>query len=88
MKSEDKSQGKFGDFDENLKKQNIVWAVMEGEQGEAVSPVQDFNPGYRKTTPGVAGEDRREEPRKNQRGRRDLPDAEMRLVRELDGNTD
>jgi len=31
MKSEDKSQGKFGDFDENLKKQDIVWAVMESE---------------------------------------------------------
>ena len=40
----------------------------------------------KRTGPGVAGDDRREEPPKNQTGRGDLTDAEMRLVRELDGN--
>ena len=36
--------------------------------------------------PGVAGKDPRDEPPKSQIGKRDLADAEMRLVGKIDGN--
>ena len=47
---------------------------------------QDWKPGYREgPSPGVAGEDRRDEPHKNQGGMGDLPDAEMGLMGGWDG---
>jgi len=58
-------------------------------KGEKVTAEQDWNPRIPKGTgPGIAGEDRREEPPKNQRGRGDLTDVNMRLAKRLDGNTD